>query len=51
MRFALPPSDPALLKPEIHSFSLVPGLAKFIEPVGQVYATLQGKFMRDQQRE
>ena len=47
MRFALPPSDPKLLKPEIHSFALVPGMSKTIEPVGKFYAVLQGKFMRD----
>jgi hypothetical protein len=51
MRFALPPNDPALTEPEIHSFSLVPTLAKTIEPVGKSYAALQGKFMRAMQRE
>lgn len=40
MRFALPPNDTALIEPEIHSFSLVPSLARTIEPVGKFYAAL-----------
>ena len=51
MRFALPPSDTAFAKPEIHYFSLCPGMARTIEPVGRGYALLQGKFLRDSQRE
>ena len=38
MRLALPPCDPELKEPEIHSFSMVPGMAKSIEPVGKFYA-------------
>jgi hypothetical protein len=45
--FALMPSDVSIIENEvIKSFSLVPQLAKKIEPVGQAYAKLQGKFMR-----
>ena len=51
MRLALPPNDPTLVEPEIHSFSIVPGMARHIEPVGKFYAELQGKFLRDKQRE
>ena len=51
MRLPLPPSDPNLTAPEAYSFAMVPELAKTIEPVGKFYALLQGKVMRDQQRE
>jgi hypothetical protein len=51
MRLPLPPSDPNLKAPEAYSFAMVPELAKTIEPVGKFYALLQGKVMRDQQRE
>jgi len=35
----------------VNSFNLVEGLCKKVEPVGNGYAKLQGKFMRDAQRE
>jgi len=38
---ALPPSDPTLVSPQVLAeFSLVPELAKKIEPVGKFYAKL-----------
>jgi hypothetical protein len=51
MRLALLPNDEKLLASEAYSFTLCPDLAKTIEPVGKFYALLQGKVMRDTQRE
>lgn len=52
---ALLPADPALAKLDgqsqiLKTMSIVPELARKIEPVGKAYALLQGKFMRNQQR-
>lgn len=40
MRLPLLPNDENLKEPEAYSFSLIPELAKSIEPVGKFYALL-----------
>jgi len=40
MKLALPPNDPTLEQSVAFTFSMVPSMAKKIEPVGKYYARL-----------